>query len=123
MNKQQALYKFWGSFGLPVYEQNNVPYDVIMPYITYAESIGSIGDNLTLTGSLWYFSEDEERTDIVDKTNEIAEAIGLGGMTVKYDDGMLWVKKGTPFAQAMDDPQDTRIKRMVLNLSAEYLSR
>ena len=123
MSKQQALYKFWSGFGLAAYEQNNVPYDVIMPYITYAESIGAIGDNLTLTGSLWYFDEDGDRTDIVDKVNEIADAIGLGGMTVKYDDGMLWVKKGTPFAQAMDDPQDTRIKRQVLNLSAEYLSR
>lgn len=123
MNKQQALYKFWSGFGLNAYEQNNVPYDVIMPYITYNESIGSIGSTVTLTGSLWYFDEDGDRLDIVDKTNEIAEAIGLGGMTVKYDDGMLWVTKGTPFAQAMDDPQDTRIKRMVLNLSAEYLGR
>ena len=123
MNKQEALHTFWSGFGLTAYEQNNVPYDVIMPYITYSESIGSIGDNNTLTASLWYFDEDESRTDIVDKANEIAEAIGLGGATVKYDNGMLWVKKGTPFAQAMDDPEDKRIKRIVLNVSAEFLSR
>lgn len=123
MNKQEALHTFWSGFGLTAYEQNNVPFDVIMPYITYSESIGSIGDNNTLTASLWYFDEDESRTDIVDKANEIAEAIGLGGATVKYDNGMLWVKKGTPFAQAMDDPEDKRIKRIVLNVSAEYLSR
>lgn len=123
MNKQEALHTFWSGFGLTAYEQNNVPFDVIMPYITYSESIGSIGDNTTLTASLWYFDEDESRTDIVTKANEIAEAIGLGGATVKYDNGMLWVKKGTPFAQAMDDPEDKRIKRIVLNVSAEYLSR
>lgn len=123
MNKQEALHTFWSGFGLTAYEQNNVPFDVIMPYITYSESIGSIGDNTTLTASLWYFDEDESRTDIVDKANEIAEAIGLGGTTVKYDNGMLWVKKGTPFAQAMDDPEDKRIKRIVLNVSAEFLSR
>jgi len=123
MNKQAALNKFWSSFGLVAYEQNNVPFDVIMPYITYSESIGSIGDNPTLTASLWYFIEDESRNDITDKTNEIADYIGLGGATVHYDDGLLWIKKGTPFAQAMDDPEDKRIKRMVLNVSAEYLSR
>ena len=123
MTKQEALYKFWSGFGLPAYEQNNVPYDVIMPYITYSESIGSIGDTPTMTASLWYFDEDDSRNDIVAKTNEIDEAIGLGGMTVKYDNGLLWVVKGTPFAQAMDDPQDTRIKRMVLNISAEFISR
>ena len=123
MNKQEALYKFWNSFGLQAYEQNNVPFDVIMPYITYSESIGSIGDNLLPTASIWYFSEDDSRTDIVNKTNEIADYIGIGGATVRYDDGMLWIKKGTPFAQAMDDPEDKRIKRMVLNLSAEYIGR
>ena len=123
MTKQEALHTFWSGFGLTAYEQNNVPFDVIMPYITYSESIGSIGDTNLLTASLWYFNEDDSRTEVVAKANEIDEALGLGGMTVKYDNGMLWVKKGSPFAQAMDDPQDQRIKRMVLNVSAEYLSR
>ena len=123
MNKQEALQKFWSGFGLTAYEQNNVPFDVIMPYITYSESIGSFGDTPFMTASLWYFSEDDSRTDIVAKANEIDEALGLGGMTVKYDNGLLWVKKGTPWAQAMDDPQDTRIKRIVLNISAEYISQ
>lgn len=123
MNKQEALHKFWSGFGLIAYEQNNVPFDVIMPYITYSESIGSFGDNPFMTASLWYFSEDEERTDIVTKANEIESAIGLGGTTVKYDNGMLWVKRGTPFAQAMDDPEDKRIKRIVLNIEAEFISQ
>ena len=123
MDKQQALYSFWSSFTIPAYEQNNVPDGAELPYITYSESISDIGREVSLTASLWYFSPTHSRADIVAKSNEIAEYIGLGGKTVGYDGGMMWVKKGTPFAQSMDEPSDARIKRMVLNCSAEFISK
>lgn len=122
MDKEQALYSFWNSFGIPAYEQNNIPSDTVMPYITYSESIGDISREVSLTASLWYFSPSHSRAEIIAKSNFIAEAIGLGGKTVKYDGGMMWVKKGVPFAQAMDEPSDARVKRIVLNLSAEFIS-
>lgn len=124
MDKQQALYSFWNGFGLQAYEQNNVPDDALMPYITYSESITDIiGREVSLTASLWYFSPNHSRAEIIGKTNAIAEAIGLGGKTISFDDGMMWVKKGVPFAQPMDEPSDARVKRMVLNLSAEFISK
>ena len=50
---------------------------------------------------------------------EISEAIG-GGYGVSYDNGRLWVTKEVPFAQRMDDPSDTLIRRIVLLIGVEY---
>ena len=35
MNKEQAIHFFWSQFGLPAYDENSVPDDAQMPYITY----------------------------------------------------------------------------------------
>lgn len=123
MDKQQAIYSFWSGFGITAYEQNNVPDDAILPYITYSESTGDITRPTSMTASLWYFSETHSRAELIAKTNQIAEAIGLGGKTINYDYGMLWIKKGVPFAQSMDEPSDARIKRMILNIEAEFISQ
>lgn len=123
MDKQQALYAFWNGFGWPAYEQNNVPDDAVLPYITYSESISELNYAVSLTASLWHFSASHSRADIIAKTNQIAEYIGLGGRCINYTNGMMWIRKGTPFAQAMDEPSDKRIKRVVLNLEAEFISK
>ena len=43
MTKEQALYKFWISFGMQAYEENSVPSDATFPYITYQLVTDSIG--------------------------------------------------------------------------------
>ena len=123
MNKSQALYKFWSGFGLSAYEENSVPDDAILPYITYSESTGAIGNTMPLTASVWYFSANNSWVDIINKTAEISEGIGYGGKTVQYDNGLLWVNRGQPFAQRLNEPSDRRIKRMLLNIYAEFISQ
>lgn len=121
MNKSQALYKFWSGFGIPAYEQNSVPDDALLPYITYSEATSTIGNVTPLSASIWYF--DDGWADIISKANEISEGIGYGGATVQYDNGLLWVNRGQPFAQRMNEPSDNRIKRMLLNIYAEFISQ
>ena len=38
------------------------------------------------------------------------------------DGGVLWLKRGTPFAQSMGDETDDLIKRKYLNITAEFLT-
>ena len=121
MNKSQALYKFWSGFGIPAYEENSVPDEAMLPYITYSESTSTIGNTTPLSASIWYFSEGW--AEIINKTADISEGIGYGGVTVKYDNGLLWVNRGRPFAQRMNEPSDRRIKRMLLNIYAEFISQ
>lgn len=123
MDKSQALYKFWSGFDIPAYEENSVPDDAILPYITYSEATSSIGNITPLNASVWYFSPSDSWMDAINKTNEISEYIGYGGTTVQYDNGMLWVNRGQPFAQRMNEPTDRRVKRMLLNILAEYISQ
>lgn len=120
MNKSQALDHFWNSFNLPAFDENSVPDHTSFPYITYQVATDSVGNTLTLSASLWY--RESTWKNISDKAEEIAEFIGYSYKNIKFDDGYLIIYKGTPFAQRMGDPEDDLIKRIVLTITAEFLS-
>lgn len=119
MNKIQALSSFWNSFNLIAYDENTVPDDAQLPYITYEVSSDSFGKVLAQTASLWYRSS--SWSDITSKEQEIANYITRGGRLVKYDDGAMWIQREQPWAQRMNDPDDKMIRRIILNISVEFL--
>lgn len=119
MNAEQALHNFWSGFGLTAYDENSVPDEAVLPYITYSVSIGGFDTEVSLTASLWYRSL--SWVDITNLAYQISKAIGYSGKTLKTDDGYLWLKRGQPFAQRMGD-DDKNIKRMYINITAEYFS-
>lgn len=120
MTKAAALYNFYSSFGLTAYEENSVPEDASFPYLTYNVSTGSFGEDNAMYINLWYRST--SWTGINAKTEEISAAIGRGGKIVKCDGGAIWLKRGSPFAQSMGDPEDDLIKRKYINITAEFLT-
>lgn len=122
MDKVQAIDEFWNSFGLPAYDENTVPTDdsVDYPYITYSVSTDSLGNMVPLSASLWYRSTSWE--DITHKAREIARVIKTQHMPIKIDGGYVWLVGGTPFSQRMSDPNDDMVRRIYLNVSAEYLT-
>jgi hypothetical protein len=120
MDKAQALHSFWSSFGLDAYDMNTVPTGASMPYITYEVSTDSLDNVVNLTASIWYHSM--SWAEITQKADEIALRLSAGGQTVKLDAGYLWITPGSPFAQRMDDPTDDAIRRIILNVQAEFLT-
>lgn len=123
MTKEAALYNFWSMFGLPAYEENAVPTGedgAEFPYITYQVVTDSFGNDVALTGSVWYRSTGW--TAINAKTEEIARFIGVGGCLLDCDGGFIWLKRGTPFAQNMGDESDNLIKRKYINVTVEYMT-
>lgn len=126
MTKAAALYNFYSSFNMPAYEENSVPIaeeggvDSEFPYLTYEVVTDSLGNDVSLTASLWYRSESWTAANA--KADEISAAIGRGGKRLYFDGGAIWLKRGTPFAQRMGDDSDTAIKRIYLNLTAEFLA-
>ena len=121
MNKSQALYNFWSGFKLPAYDENSVPDDVALPYITYSDITDSLGNVVQLSASIWDRSNSWERISL--KADEVAEKIGKNGYhIITIDGGYVWLTKGTPFAQRMGDP-DKEIKRIYLNVQAEFLTQ
>ena len=120
--KTQALYDFWNSFGLTAYDEYTVPTGDAkpqLPYITYSAATGDFDNDVQISGSLWY--KGYSWADADRKAAEISAALANGGKLIPYSDGRLWIKRGTPFAQHMADDDDT-IRRIYLNLTAEYLS-
>jgi len=121
MDKAQALQTFWESFGIPAYEQTTVPETATMPYITYSVSTDSLDNVVNMSASVWYHSTSWK--DISEKTEQIARYIvGMNPPSIKFDGGRLYIAKGNPFAQRMADPNDDMIRRMYLNIQAEYLT-
>lgn len=120
MTKDEAIYSFYSGFGLPAYDENTVPEGSALPYITYSVSTDSIGNMVILSASLWYRSTSWGA--IQDKADEIAAAIGYGGKIIKIDNGYLWLVKGSPFAQRMSEPSDKMVRRIIININAEFLT-
>ena len=57
------------------------------------------------------------------QVQEISRAVGLGGVTLPCDGGMVWVKRGSPFAQSVaDGTGDDKVKRRYVNLDIEYIT-
>lgn len=119
MTKAQAIYNFWASFGIPAYEENSVPDEAQLPYITYEYISDSIGNNVLLTASIWERST--SWTGINARAEEIAERLA-GSKTLRCDGGGIILWKGTPFAQRMTDPSSKEVKRILLNVTAEFIT-
>lgn len=120
MDKEQALYSFWAGFGIPAYDENRVPEDAPLPRITYETVVDNFGNEVALTATIWYNSM--SWAEITQKSKEIADKITMGGLIIKTDDGALWLKRGTPFAQREQGTSDS-IRRIIINISAEYFEQ
>lgn len=119
MDKEQAIHAFWSGFGLDAYDQNTVPDNAQMPYITYSVATGMMDDVVSLSGSLWYKSYSWK--EIAGKALEISRYLGWGGKIIKLDKGYMWIYKGSPFSQRMQDEDDS-IRRIYINLGVEFLT-
>ena len=123
MDSMQALNAFWNRFEWKAYDENTVPDDAMErnggKYITYEAASAAFDEPIALTASLWQRST--AWNEIVEKSYEISRAIGLGGKIIDYDDGKLWIVRGTPFSQRAGDEDDT-IRRIYINITAEFMT-
>jgi len=125
MNKARALNMFWSQFELDAFEENSLPTEASkrpnFPYITYFVATDSFGNEISLSGSLWY--RERSWLNCEEKTQEIADKIGRGGLFISLENNeKVWIKKGTPFAQSMGDDSDELIKRKLINITAEFFT-
>lgn len=118
MDAEQAIQDFWSSFGVNAYDENSVPDDATMPYITYSVSYDSFDSSVSLTASLWHKST--SWLWVTQKAHAIRDYITRGGKLLKTDNGTIWIKKGTPFYRRMGDTEKN-VKRIYFNIEAEYI--
>lgn len=127
MTQEAAIYQFLASFGIPVYATSSVPEQdspewAGFPFITYDLVLGE-WDNIeqNMPVNVWYRTSSEAQPNA--KVREMYDRIGKGGITVPCDGGMLWIKRGAPWAQAINiDGEDPMVKRRYVNINIEYLT-
>jgi hypothetical protein len=123
MTPEAAIYGFLSSFGIPAYAASSVPDqpEREFPYITYQLVVGNWGSGtMTVPVNVWYRTDSEAEPNA--KVREISKAIGMGGRTIPCDDGMLWLRRGRPWAQSLQiSGEDSKVKRRYLNVDVEFL--
>jgi hypothetical protein len=121
MTPEAAIQTFLSGFGMPAYATASVPDMAEFPYISYDLSIGDWYEEANLTANVWFKTTGEATPNA--KVREIGRAIGHGGVTLPCDGGMIWVKKGSPWAQAMTiEGEAENVKRRYLNITLEYMT-
>lgn len=119
MTKASVMHRFWSSFGMDAYEENSVPADAVMPYITYEFASADSGEECALSASIWY--DDPSWNGINKKADEIAAAIGNGRIQT-CGTGYMKIRKGVPFAVSSGIAEDRNIRRKILNIFVMYLT-
>ena len=120
MTKGAALQSFFDGI-MTSYAASAVPDNATLPYLTY-DFITSAwdGGEVGLTVNMWFRTTSEKEPNAA--VDKLSNAIGLGGVQIPCDDGMIWLKRGSPWAQSLTDETDKTIKRRYINVTAEYLT-
>ena len=120
MTKGAALQSFFDSI-MTSYAGSSVPDNAALPYLTYDFITGSWGGGeVGLTVNMWFRTTSEKEPNAA--VDKLSNAIGLGGVQLPCDDGVIWLKRGSPWAQSLTDETDKTIKRRYINVTAEYLT-
>lgn len=121
MDKSQAINAFWNSFGLPAYDEQTVPDEATLPYITFNVVTDALDNKIPLNGSLWYFGT--SWAEVAAKAEQIARYVGEHGhVVIKFDDGYMYVTQGSPFYQRVADASNELVRRIYINIMAEFIS-
>lgn len=101
----RALNTFFNGFGIPGYLEDNIPPAASLPYLTYKSVVpGGWNEEASFHGRLWYPSS-AGRLPILQTEDKISAALA-GGLTVPCEGGAILLRKGTPWAQPMDNPPE-----------------
>ena len=121
MTPEATLHAFLSGLGMSAYPQAAVPDGAELPYLTYPLTVGDWDEgevNIPIT--MWFRTTSEAIPNAAVRT--VKEAVPRGGVMVPCDGGVLWVKRGSPFAQALlVEGDEEGMKRRYVNLDVEYL--
>jgi hypothetical protein len=117
-----AIYSFFNSFGLEAFPASSVPTGSDAPnypYITYEAPIDSSMSKVTVVADVWYRSP--SWAGVNGMVTLISQTVG-DSYRIECDNGGMIVRKGTPFAQPLNDPEDNMIKRKHLIFEFTYVT-
>lgn len=120
ISKEQSLDAFFNSFGIPFYDENTVPDSASLPYGTYEVLVDGFGQQVSLTVNLYDY--DKSWKWISEKCEDIVKSLRSGGKIIRCDGGAIWLKLGSPQYQRMADDTKEEVRRIMINITAEFLT-
>lgn len=112
--REAAIFQFLDSFSIPAYPATATTEQTELPYITYNLVIGDWDYPVSMEVDIWMRTESEAA--INNKVREIERKLDK---VIPYDGGAVWITKGSPWAQAVPD-EDNTIKRRYLNFDLQF---
>lgn len=117
LDKWSVQKVYWSSFGLPAYEENTVPDDAVMPYLTYQAVNGQLGGVPNASANLYY--KGTSWAKIMQEVDHMEKFIDR---QMFFDGGIMKVRKPLQnFAQPMPEAVKN-VRRMLLTVEVEFLS-
>lgn len=107
----QALYQFFSSFDIPAYEENSVPDDAQLPYITYTLTDPEWTDVASVNASVWY--KGTSLAELSEKVDQIKKKV-TGGYRIPTSSGCVFLYMDTPFAQIQNADEENNEKMAYL---------
>lgn len=119
VNVASALYTFFSGFGIPAYEENSVPDDAALPYITYSVSVPEWDETASISASVWNMGTSAR--EAMTKAEEIIQKIRHSpSVPVPDGSGVLWLFLENPPAQEVPTESDN-VKVIALNIGFHAL--
>ena len=97
----KAVYQFFSGFQIPAYDQQAVPEDAELPYITYYVQEPEWGTQSTGFAQVWYRTK--SRATVNAKADEIAQAIGDRGVMLECRGGYVVIRPESPLIVPVKD--------------------
>lgn len=120
MTSFEAVYSFLtGIFGRAapsgsVYSGSAAPE---LPYVVYSAPLGPVfGQRADGFVDLYYIDRDSSGAEAAQALEEFSRAVGLGGLTLDFDGGRLYITRGEPFYKLSADKADQSLKCVRLKL-------
>lgn len=120
-DKFAAIQDFWGSFGIPAYNEASVPSGddaPKFPYITYTMPYDKFDRPVSMVVNVW--TRSNSWSTAYAKFAEIEKVIG-SGKYVLCDGGAVLIQFGSPCMTPLGDDNDDLIRRLLINITAEYI--
>lgn len=120
-DKFAAIQNFWSSFGMPAFDEYSVPSGEDapkFPYITYSLSYDKFDRPVNMEVNLW--TRSSSWGSALKKFSEIEKAVGAGKYLI-CEGGAVLIRFGSPIMNRLGDNGDDLIRRLLINITAEYI--
>lgn len=115
-NFAKALTAFWSSFGMPAYQQDQVPDGAPFPYVTFEVVQGEPLSQNVLTARAWYRAERGQSVNVqvAQFLDEVKKAIPPQGVTLGTGNGFFSIyPNGAGFLSWEVDPASDEAQKIV----------